>query len=216
MKILKPEVLENMNSNDFPLNQYLERIALKSAPGTDEKELKKLHAAQVFSIPFENLDINLGKTISLKPEDLINKILAGKRGGYCFELNGILHLAFKTLGFAVHPLLARVLYTLPEQTALTHQVLIVTISGADWLADAGFGGPGLRLPVPVIPDRIFEQYGDRYKLRSDTDYGWVLQKESGGAFIDLYAFTEQLTLDADIEMSNHYTSTWPNSLFRIQ
>jgi len=205
-----------MHATDFPIKKYLDRIALESAPGEDENGLKQIHAAHVFSIPFENLDIHLGRTISLKPEDLIEKMLVKKRGGYCFELNGLLHQALNALNFTVRPLLARVLYTLPEPTALTHQVLIVTISGTDWLADTGFGGPGLRLPVPVIPDRIFEQYGDRYKLRSDPDYGWVLEKESGGAFIDLYAFTEQLTLDADIEMSNHFTSTWPSSLFRIQ
>ncbi len=205
-----------MKRVDFPLSAYLERIELKNTPGTDENGLKELHAAQVFSIPFENLDIHLGKTISLKPGDLINKLLVRKRGGYCFELNGILHLALKALNFTVRPRLARVLYTLPEPTAHTHQVLIVTISGTDWLADAGFGGPGLRLPIPLVPDHTYEQYGEHYRLRRDPDYGWVLQKESRRTFIDLYTFTDQLTLDADIEMSNHFTSTWPGSLFRIQ
>ncbi len=205
-----------MRATDFPLNRYLERIALKNHPVADENGLKEIHAAQAFSIPFENLDIHLGRAISLKPEDLINKMLIKKRGGYCFELNGLLHLALEALGFTVRPLLARVLYTRTEPTAHTHQVLIVTISGTDWLADAGFGGPGLRLPIPLIPNRIFEQYGDRYRLRSDPTYGWVLQKESRGNWLDLFAFRDQRTLDADIEMSNHFTSTWPGSLFRIQ
>ncbi len=203
-----------MNPTDFPINRYLERIFLESPPGADETGLKEIHAAQVFSIPFENLDIHLGRTISLKPEDLIDKMLIKFRGGYCFELNGLLQLALKALGFTVRPLLARVLYSLKEPTPLTHQVLIVTISDMRWLADAGFGGPGLRLPIPLIPDRTYEQYGDYYKLRSDPTYGWVLQKESGGAFMDLYTFQDQVTLDADIEMSNHFTSTWPGSLFR--
>lgn len=201
---------------DFPIKKYLDRIAVKSAPRVDENGLKQIHAAQVFSIPFENLDIHLGRTISLKPEDLINKMLIKKRGGYCFELNGLLRLALKAVGFTVRPLLARVLYTLPEPTAHTHQVLIATIAGQEWLADVGFGGPGLCLPIPLIPDRVYKQYRDRYMLRSDPVYGWVLQKESRGAFIDLYTFREQPTLDADIEMSNHFTSTWPGSLFRIQ
>jgi N-hydroxyarylamine O-acetyltransferase len=126
----------------------------------------------------------------------------------------MLHLALKALGFNVHPLLARVLYNRTEPGAYTHQVLIVKISGQDWLADVGFGGPGLRLPIPMIPDRTYEQFGDCYKLRDDPDYGWVLQKESRGTFIDLYTFRDQLTLDADIEMSNHFTSTWPDSNFR--
>ena len=68
----------------------------------------------------------------------------------------------------------------------------------------------------MIPDRIYEQFGDRYKLQSDPDYEWVLQKESRGTFINLYTIRDQLTLDVDIEMSNHFTSTWPGSYFRAQ
>jgi N-hydroxyarylamine O-acetyltransferase len=205
-----------MNPIDFPLSRYLERIGLNSTPNRDEDGLKEIHAAQSFTIPFENLEIHLGGTISLKPEDLIDKLVKRNRGGYCFELNGMLHLALKALGFMVRPLLVRVLYNLTEPGPYAHQVLIVTVSGQDWLADVGFGGPGLRLPVPMIPERIFEQFGERYRLRSDPDFEWVLQKESKGKFIDLYTIKDQLTLDADIEMSNHFTSTWPGSYFRAQ
>ncbi len=205
-----------MNSMNFPLSQYLRRIGLSSPPGRDEDGLKEIHAAQAFAIPFENLEIHLGRTISLKPEDLIEKMLERNRGGYCFELNGILHLALKALGFIVRPLLVRVLYNLTEPGPYAHQVLIVTISGQDWIADVGFGGPGPRLPIPMIPDQTFEQFGDHYRLRKDPDYEWVLQKESRGAFIDLYTIRDQRTLDADIEMSNHFTSTWPGSYFRAQ
>jgi N-hydroxyarylamine O-acetyltransferase len=205
-----------MDSMDFPLSRYLERIGLSSTPGRDEDGLKEVHSAQAFNIPFENLEIHLGRTISLKPEDLIEKMLGRNRGGYCFELNGMLHLALKALGFVVRPLLVRVFYNRTELGPYAHQVLIVTISGQDWLADVGFGGPGLRLPMPMIPDRTFEQYGDHYRLRRDPDYDWVLQKESRGTFIDLYTIKDQLTLDADIEMSNHFTSTWPGSYFRVQ
>jgi N-hydroxyarylamine O-acetyltransferase len=205
-----------MDSTDFPLSQYLKRIGLSSPPGRDEDGLKEIHAAQAFAIPFENLEIHLGRTISLKPENLIEKMLERNRGGYCFELNGMLHLALKALGFMVHPLLVRVFYNRTEPGPYAHQVLIVTISGQDWLADVGFGGPGLRLPIPMIPDRTFEQFGDHYRLRKDPDHEWVLQKESGGAFIDLYTIKDRLTIDADIEMSNHFTSTWPGSYFRAQ
>jgi len=205
-----------MNSIDFPLSRYLGRIGLSSPPARDENGLKEIHAAQTFTIPFENLEIHLGRTISLKPEDLTDKPLERNRGGYCFELNGMLHLALRALGFIVRPLLVRVLYNRTEPGVYEHQVLIVTISGQDWLADVGFGGPGLRLPIPMIPDRTYEQFGDRYRLRSDPDYGWVLQKESESTFIDLYAIRDQLILDDDIEMSNHFTSTWPGSFFRAQ
>jgi N-hydroxyarylamine O-acetyltransferase len=95
-------------------------------------------------------------------------------------------------------------------------VLIVIISGKKWLADVGFGGPGLRSPLPIIFDRVQEQYGDRYRLRRDPELGTVLQKEAQDIFLDLYAFDEsEKMLEADLEMANHFTSTWPASTFRL-
>jgi N-hydroxyarylamine O-acetyltransferase len=205
-----------MEAHNFPLSQYLDRIGISKVLDPDEQGLHALHAAQAFSIPFENLDIHMGRAISLKPDDLVSKLLHRRRGGYCFELNGILHLALKSLGFAVRPVLARVLYGRSDPGARTHQVLIVTISGRDWVADCGFGGPGLCLPLPMIPDQIKEQYGESYRLRSDPKCGMVLQKTTQDAPIDLYAFDEkELTLDVDIEMANHFTSTWPESIFLL-
>jgi N-hydroxyarylamine O-acetyltransferase len=203
-----------MNSNKFPISLYLERISLGKMPPPDVEGLKQIHAAQVFSIPFENLDIHLGRTFSLQPEHLVSKLLNRSRGGYCFELNAMLRMALDAAGFAVRPLLARVLYNLSEPTTFTHEVLIVTLSGQDWLADAGFGMPGLRLPLPMIPDRVYEQYGDYYRLKGDPVLGWVLQRRSKEVFRDLYAFRDQWIQDADIEMANHFTATWPGSFFR--
>jgi len=207
-----------MDSSDFPLAHYLERIGLKETPKPDEEGLKQVHAAQAFSIPFENLDIHLGRAISLKPADLVAKLIYRKRGGYCFELNGIFNLALKALGFAVRPVLARVLYGRSAPGARTHQVLVVTISGCTWLADVGFGGPGLRLPMPIVADQIEQQYGERYRLRPDPTYGMLLQKESRDAsVVGLYAFDErELTMDLDINMANHFTATSPDSIFRLR
>ena len=203
--------------NHFPLSQYLDRIGLAELPGVNGEGLQKLHAAQAFSVPFENLDILLGRTIALTPEHLVAKLIRQRRGGYCFELNGLLYLALKTMGFTVRPLLARVLYGLENPSAHTHEVLVVTIDGNDWLADVGFGGPGLCLPLPLIADQVFEQYGERYRLIRNPKYGMILQREiEDKSYIDLYCFhVDDLTVEADIEMANHYTSTWPQSIFRL-
>lgn len=206
-----------MTSTDFPLNEYLARIGLSHAPEPDELGLRQVHVAQAFSIPFENFDIHLGRTISLQPHHLAAKLIRRSRGGYCFELNGLLHLALKSMGIAVRPRLARVLYRRQDPGARTHEVLIVTVSGREWIADVGFGGPGLREPILLVPGRIAEQYGESYRLRRDPQYGMVLQKKTGDSFIDLYSFNEdEATLDIDIEMANHFTSTWPSSIFRLQ
>jgi len=205
-----------MKHKDFPLSEYLARIGLSRVPEPDEEGLHAVHTAQALSIPFENFDIHLGRAISLDPDHLVSKLIVQRRGGYCFELNGILRLALQSLGFLARPLMARVLYGRADPGGRTHQVLIVNLSGVDWLADTGFGGPGLRAPIPLIPDRIEDQFGERYRLRRDPKYGTVLQKQSEDAFVDLYVFDEnEVTLDVDIEMANHFTSTWPTSIFRL-
>jgi N-hydroxyarylamine O-acetyltransferase len=207
-----------MIRENFPLVEYFARIGLKEIPKVSAEGLQELHAAQAFSIPFENLDILLGRTLSLAPEDLIAKLIHQRRGGYCFELNGLLCLALQSLGFTVRPLLASVVYGLASPSAHTHEVLVVTIAGSEWLADVGFGGPGLCVPIPMIADQITEQYGESYRLTRDPEYGWILQKaDKADSYINLYCFKEkERTLDVDIEMANHYTSTWPASIFRLQ
>jgi N-hydroxyarylamine O-acetyltransferase len=208
---------ELMTTANFPLSRYLERIGLDCCPSPDKEGLFRMHAAQVFSVPFENIDIHLGRPISLKSEDLIAKILDRKRGGYCFELNRIFSLALTAIGFDVRPKMARVLYGRTDPGSRSHEVLVVTVSGEKWLADAGFGGPGLRAPIPIIPNQMCEQYGERFRLRQDATLGMVLQKESRDSILDLYSFdVNELTLEHDIEMGNHYTSTSPASVFRLR
>jgi N-hydroxyarylamine O-acetyltransferase len=203
--------------NHFPLDRYLDRIGLTEAPEVNSEGLQKLHVAQAFSVPFENMDIHLGRTIALTPEHLVAKLIGQRRGGYCFELNGLLYLALKAMGFTVRPLLVRVLYGLANPSAHTHEVLVVDIDGSNWLADVGFGGPGLCLPAPLIADQVFEQYGERYRLVRNPKLGMILQREiEDKSYIDLYCFhVDDLTLEADIEVANYFTSTWPQSIFRL-
>ena len=206
----------SMKTTDFPLCSYLERIGLRRAPNPDEEGLRTVHSAQAFSVPFENIDIHLGRPVSLKLSDLATKIIERRRGGYCFELNGILHAALNAMRFDVRPHMARVLYGRTTPGERTHEVLIINVSGQKWLGDAGFGGPGLRLPIPIVTGCLNEQYGEFYRLRRDKELGLVLQKKSSSFFLDLYAFNErELTLEADIEMGNYFTSTAPGSIFRL-
>jgi N-hydroxyarylamine O-acetyltransferase len=202
---------------EFSLDLYLKRIGITLPPPVNAEGLRRMHSAQVFSIPFENIDIHLGRPISLKQQDLVSKIVNRNRGGYCFELNGIFLMASRAMGFDVFPQMARVLYGRNAPGPRTHEVLIVSLEGQKWLADTGFGGPGLRDPIPMIPDCTFQQYGEFFRLRHDADLGLVLQKKTKEVFLDLYSFNQnELTLESDIDTANHYTSTSPASIFRQQ
>jgi N-hydroxyarylamine O-acetyltransferase len=167
----------------------------------------------VTSIPFENVDVRLGRPIGLDLESLQAKLVRRRRGGYCFEHNTLFSTALRALGFDVTTLEARVrpreaTATLPR----THMTLLVRVEGRDVLADVGFGGTGPLLPVP-LDGSVSEQNGGRYRIVPEDGNALVLQFLWRGVWSDLYAFTLKPALPVDYEVANHYTSTHPNSGF---
>jgi N-hydroxyarylamine O-acetyltransferase len=191
------------------LDAYLARIGLHGRPG-----LAEVHRAQVTSIPFENLDPYCGIPVSLAPEDLERKLVARRRGGYCFEQNLLLQAALEAFGAAVDTILARVRVGAPRGAPRprTHLVLRVRADGADWLADAGFGLGTLLEPVPFGPAGEHEQAGWRFRIVEDGPE-LVLQAAADGTWSDLYGFVPEPVPFVDIETSNWFTSTHPRSPF---
>ncbi|MGH8506459.1 MAG: arylamine N-acetyltransferase family protein [Stenotrophobium sp.] len=201
---------------DFNLDSYLRRIGLDTAPSADAAGLAKLVEAQARAIAFENFDVWLGRPLSVEPEAIVAKLVGHRRGGYCFELNGLLGMALDTLGFNACPLLARVLnHHKPGEPprARTHQVMLVTLDDARWIADAGFGGGLPCRPLPLMTDTEHGQLGERLRYRQDPALGWVLQLADSSGWRDLYGFSLERAYPADIVCANHYTATFPCSSF---
>jgi len=195
----------------FDLDAYLERIGLggRGRPG-----LAELHRAHVTAIPFENLDPHRGVPVSLDLQDLQRKLVAERRGGYCFEHNLLLKAALEALGADVEPMLARVRFGAPPGAvrARSHAVLRVTVDGERWLADVGFGRGTLLEPIPFGPGATYEQSGWRFRAVQDGEE-LVLQTEIDGAWVDEYGFVPAPAPPVDFEVSNWYTSTYPRSPF---
>jgi N-hydroxyarylamine O-acetyltransferase len=196
---------------EFPLTDYLKRIGLDSAPTLDLEGLKQLHRAQFFAIPFENLDIQLGKEIGLDSRTLVEKLIHGQRGGYCFELNGLLLMALKTLGFNARPLLARVHLDDPP-SGRTHQLNAVELGSETWLVDAGFGAGGPRIPMLLKDGWTHRQDGYGIRISKKHPYGWIMQSRES-TWKDSYSFEDSWVSAADIEVANFYTSHSPQSHF---
>ena len=140
------------------LSPYLSRINYSGDRSTSHDTLRALHLAHVLAVPFENLDGYRGVPVSLEPADLFAKIVTARRGGYCFELNGLFSLLLEAMGFEVTRLIARVRYGAKPPYPRSHQVLVVTVSGEPWLVDVGFGGNGLLEPMPLEAGAA-KQYG---------------------------------------------------------
>ena len=199
-------------ANDLDLDAYLARIGEKAplAPGLDA--LATLHRAHCAAIPFENLDILLGRPIALDLPALEAKLVRARRGGYCFEQNTLFRAALEALGFRVIALAARVRVGATEVRPRTHMLLRVEVPEGAFLADVGFGGDGPVLPLPFVEgtETWLGRTGHRLRREGDT---WALQGNTAGDWTDLYAFTLEPHYPVDFEMANHFTSTWPRSPF---
>ena len=193
------------------LAAYLRRIGLEAAPAADLAGLKALHVAHATSIPFENLDIQMGLPIRLDLASLQAKLVQRRRGGYCFEHNTLFLAVLESLGFQAFPCEARVRKGATQILPRTHMLLVVRVEGADWLCDVGFGGEGLLHPVSM-DGASHPQFRNTYRVAEEAGLR-VLQSRHHGAWEDLYAFVPEARLPVDFEMANHYTSSHPESRF---
>jgi N-hydroxyarylamine O-acetyltransferase len=194
------------------LDAYLERIGYGGELKPGASVLADLHLAHATHIPFENLDVLLGRPIRLDAASLQAKLVSGGRGGYCFEHNLLFASVLRTLGFPVTPLAARVRYRTTLVLPRTHMLLLVHADGGDWLADVGFGGEGLLLPVPFGSGEPSRQFAWTYRV-VEHGGGWLLQSLQDSTWLDLYAFTGEPQEIVDYEMANYYVSTHPGSRF---
>ena len=211
-------------SAGFALDDYLKRIALAAPPAADAEGLAALQRAHRLAIPFENLDIPLGRGIAIDSGSVFAKLVRAKRGGYCFEHGRLFLDALAALGFAARPLLARVWLGISEGVPpLTHTLALVTIGDEQWIADAGFGGS--YSPPMLLADGAEAQAPDgaRFRLTRDAAYGWTLERngdpattdgrETGGGWQRQYSFTEATVFPSDLMLGNHWVSTAPTSRF---
>ncbi len=193
------------------LDAYSARVGYGGELRPTLEVLEALHLAHATHVPFENLDILLGKPIRLDLESLQKKLVAGRRGGFCFEQNLLFSAVLQSIGFPVRQLAARVRYRTQTVLGRTHMVLLVEAGGGTWLADVGFGAEGLLLPVPFGTGEAVNHFSWRYRVVEAA--GWALQSLHDGSWMDLYAFTLEPQLLIDYEVASHYTSTHPASRF---
>ncbi|MCF2125640.1 arylamine N-acetyltransferase [Strepomyces sp. STD 3.1] len=123
------------------VDAYLRRLGAEYPARPTLDALRALHLLHLRAVPFENLSVHLGEEIVLEEGRLLDKVVGGRRGGFCYELNGLFGALLAALGYEVTMLAARV-YGDGGRLGIPydHMVLLVrTVDGGDWLADVGFG-----------------------------------------------------------------------------
>lgn len=199
------------------LDAYFARIGYAGPHEPTLAVLTALHRLHPAAIPFENLSPLMGAPTPLELADLEAKLVAGGRGGYCYEHNGLFKAALTALGFQVTGLAGRVRWGMPEDAPLrarSHMALLVTLPEGRFIADVGFGGLVMTGPLRLQPDVAQETPLERYRLASRADGDLDLQAElAEGDWRTLYRFDLVPHLDADYEPLNWFTATHPASIF---
>lgn len=204
--------MNDISPIEIDLDAYFRRIGYSGSREPTLATLEEIHLAHATHIPFENLDIQLGRPIAIDLASIQSKLVKGGRGGYCFEQNTLLAAVVGQLGFGVTLLSARVRLGASRVLPRTHMMLAVDVGGEAWLADVGFGTGGLLKPVRLAPDHVSRQFAWSYRLTEEHG-GWALQSLRQGSWQDLYVFTLEPHYPIDFEMANHYVSTHPASRF---
>lgn len=201
---------------------YFDRIGYQGSATADVDALRSIVTAHGRSIPFENLDPLLGIPVAdLSAEALSHKLVTRRRGGYCYEHNGLLGYVLDDLGYGVERLSGRVVWMKEPDAplpALTHNVLAVTVPGeaGRYLVDVGFGGQTLSSPIRLQAGAVQQTRHEPYRLlelptRNEPEYELAAQVR--GQWQPLYRFTTAPQPRIDLEVGSWYVSTHPGGVF---
>lgn len=197
---------------------YLQRINFSGVVRNDLQSLTALQYQHLLSIPFEDADIFYGIPIALSVDSFYNKIVLQKRGGYCYELNGLFYQLLLAHGFEVSIISGRVANGRSYGPEYDHMALLVKLSDKEWLVDVGFGDFSM-MPLMIEPGMIQNDGRNYYRITNEViiDGKTYLSVEKWNAakkaFKTEYIFTTRpRTLGAFAKM-HHYHQTAPDSHF---
>jgi len=198
---------------DLQINAYLQRIGFAGKPNVNFDTLHALQRNHLQTVPYENIDIINSIPISLNLNDVFEKIVVRRRGGYCFELNALFAWLLRSLGFEVKDYFARFLLNETEIPMRRHHVLGVAFNGERYLCDVGVGLVIPRMPIKLANGTVSEQNGETYKLEREDFLGYIISDLKDGQWRQLYAFTEEEQIKPDFEVASYYCEKHPSSIF---
>ncbi|SFB98159.1 arylamine N-acetyltransferase family protein [Streptomyces aidingensis] len=208
-----PSWTAGWGTDELRLDDYLRRIGDTGPLEPTAETLRRLHRAHVAAIAFENIDVALGRGISLHLPDVQRKLVDQGRGGYCFEHNLLFAAVLERLGFPVTRLQARVRRGNRDQIRYRAHAMLVAAAGFQpWLADVGFGDEGLLEPVPLAHEATVKAGGWTWRVVRERDQ-WVLQSLHPEGWFDLYSLRVEQHFPADFEVANFYTAHSDRSTF---
>lgn len=205
-----PSGLDGQNTID--VGAYLERIKYRGSLAPDLRTLQALHLAHLYAVPFENFDIAARRPLVLAMDRVFDKVVHRRRGGVCYELNGLFYHLLAALGFEVRMLAAEVFFPHPLTRSELDHMLIVVDLGRRWMADVGFGG-AFHEPILLDETRIQHEGERAFRVVREGAHRalWMLLPDMG--WVKLYRFTlEPRSLDDYAGMCTFHQSA-PESYY---
>ena len=190
---------------------YLRAVDLDVDAPTPET-LDELVRRHVATFAFSSVGPRLGDDLPLAPDALLDRIVVRRRGGYCFEHNGLLFEVLDELGYQPRLVLARVLLSGNPHPALTHRVGIVDVAGAPHVVDVGFGAPGPHLAVPLGGDVVGSEWR-RFRVVEVRPGHWCMQALAGDDWLPLYRFELHEYGASDVELGHFWSHRSPRASF---
>ena len=198
------------------LDAYFSRIGYRGPRAPTLDTLRAIHELHPAAIPFEAIDVLLDRSIDLSPQAIDAKLIARKRGGYCYEQNSLLKRALEVLGFEVEGLIARVRWMAAEDAPprpRTHMVLRVRLDGVEWLVDVGFGGLVLTAPLSFNTAESQSTPHEKFRLLP-LPHGHRVEAQLDQKWEPLYEVSNEPQLPIDYQLANWFSSKYPASHFR--
>ena len=195
------------------INKYISRIGYEGKLSPNEECLKELHRCHLMSIPYEALDVQLGKRISLDLNKIFKKVIDNQRGGYCYELNYIFHWLLTKVGFENHLVSARIFDNEKIGPEFDHMAIVVKLNDL-WLVDVGYGDLFIT-PLKIKTDIEQEDKFKLYKLIPDgkNDYLLLESLKSNVNWIRKYSFNLKPCLIDDFKDQHEYKQSSSDSYF---
>ena len=208
-------MFEELNASLPDKQRYLERIGITGEVTPDFGTLDRLILAHLRHVPFENLDVyDAEAEISLDIEALYDKIVIGRRGGYCFELNALFMSLLKEIGYDCYPVSVRVVMAATGYVPAFHRAGIVTIDGNRYFCDVGFGGPSPCSALILDEPDVQQSGSNRFVFEKAADGDFVIYRLSRVGREQLLKFTDRRCENVDFLAPNEYQSKNKNSRFK--
>lgn len=211
-----------MTSVDMDVQKYLSRIGFVGPAAEPSLELlRSVQTCHLMSVPFEDLTVHSGGRVQLELPLLYDKIVNRRRGGFCFENNGLFSWLLTELGFQITVISGQVKSSITGRYGppFDHLIVMVTLEGRRWLADVGFGSAGFSTPLSLEDSGLQEQGHRVYRIRKEAGglhfLEWQQEENRGvdGVWAEIYKFTlDPRCLEDFTEMCQYHQSS-PSSVF---